>query len=408
MNKIEPLYIEDYDYELPDTKIAKYPLAQRDESKILVVKDKKLIDANYKDIANFLPEHAFLVFNQTKVIPSRLFFKNLHQATIEIFCLSPYNESIDTTISLAQKGKAQWKCLIGKKSKWREDVLTLHIDCVIIYASILKEEHGNIIVEFTWKPPEMTFAEILHIAGNMPIPPYLNRPYEALDKEVYQTIFAKQEGSVAAPTASLHFTETIFETLKSKHIQYDFVSLHVGAGTFLPVKTNNVHEHVMHSEQLIIDLGFIKNITNHIENKRPVFAVGTTSLRTLETLYCIAFRFFNKEIESFEHIEIGQWDIYDSNMNTSPCVVLKYLIQKMETEKQQQIICRTKIMITPNYKPQMVQGIITNFHQPKSTLLLLISSFLGSFWKSVYQYALNNEYRFLSYGDGCLIYLHTS
>jgi S-adenosylmethionine:tRNA ribosyltransferase-isomerase len=400
------LSINDFTYDLPLEKIATHPLPERDQSKLLIWKEGKISEDIYKNIAEHLPENSLLIFNDTKVIPARILFKKDTGGVIEIFCLEPFEEEYTTVMN--KSSSVKWKCMIGGASKWKEGNLVKKINIkgenVILTASLKQKLPDAYVAEFSWQPSHFSFAEIIEQAGEIPLPPYIKREVEEDDKERYQTIYAEHKGSVAAPTAGLHFTEDIFSSLKKKNIKIDFVTLHVGAGTFKPVKSETMEQHEMHAEWIDVSLSTIKNILENIEN---IIAVGTTSLRTIESLYWMGVKLFLNNECSLQSLEIKQWEVYEellSEQNIDVEVALRKLLNWMEKNGQERLFTRTQILIAPGYKFKVAKALITNFHQPKSTLLLLIAAITNN-WKKIYEYALNNNFRFLSYGDGCLLFL---
>jgi S-adenosylmethionine:tRNA ribosyltransferase-isomerase len=402
------LSIQNFTYDLPDERIAKHPLAERDSSKLLIYKNGSIESSVYKNIDKHLPKDSLLVFNNTKVVEARLLFKKPTGAVIEIFCLEPAEQYKDITTAMLQKGKVQYKCLIGGASKWKPGMkLQKHIEAndeqIILEASIVDRLSDCFVVELTWQPADLSFAEILHHAGVIPLPPYLHREMEDDDKERYQTIYAEQDGSVAAPTAGLHFTDAVFNKLAKKNIQKEFVTLHVGAGTFKPVKSETMNEHEMHAEFIDVTTDTIKRLIEYTD--KTIVAVGTTSLRTIESLYWMGVKVQNNMDTSKEEISINQWEPYEMEApNISTKEALTSLLSWMGMQSLSRIITKTQILIAPGYQLKVAKGIVTNFHQPKSTLLLLIASIVGESWKKIYQYAMENNYRFLSYGDGCLLW----
>lgn len=400
------LSITDFSYHLPDEKIAKHPLPKRDESKLLVFKSGKISESHYKHLNAHLPSDSLLIFNNTKVVEARLIFTKPTGGQIEIFCLEPHEQYADITTAMLQKGKVLWKCLVGGAKKWKEEPLIKAItndkNDLIIKAKKIEQKTDCFIIELSWDNEHLTFAEILHIAGLIPLPPYLNRDAEEADKSTYQTIYAQHDGSVAAPTAGLHFTEELFKKLDDKNIQRDFVTLHVGAGTFKPVKAATMDEHEMHTEFIDVRIELIEHLLKH--HPKPIIAVGTTSLRTIESLFWLGVKLSETKNVKCEIVPtISQWDAYDLPQNISLTDALTALINWMKSKQLERLITKTQIIIAPGYQLQVAQGLVTNFHQPQSTLLLLIASIVGDNWKMIYNHALNNDYRFLSYGDGCLL-----
>lgn len=402
------LSIAGFTYDLPPERIAKYPLEERDNSKLLVYKSGKITTSSYSSIAEFLPEGSLLVFNNTKVVEARLLFQKPTGGVIEIFCLEPDDQYTDITSAMLQKGNVKWKCLVGGASKWKHGMkLQKEVfengKTFIVEAAIAGRLSDSFIIELSWQPQELSFAEILHLAGFIPLPPYLHRDVEEEDKNRYQTIYAKHEGSVAAPTAGLHFTDAVFEKLAAKNIQKEFVTLHVGAGTFKPVKAETMDEHEMHAEFIDVSAETIERLVNHLD--KTIVAVGTTSLRTIETLFWMGVKVTRKPESSFDEITIHQWDPYEiEQTNVAAIDALNNLLQWMSKKGLKRILSKTQILIAPGYQLKIAKGIITNFHQPQSTLLLLVAAIVGEQWKSIYQYAMDNDFRFLSYGDGCLLW----
>lgn len=398
------LSIKDYTYELPDDRIAKYPLPERDASKLLIYKEDAITEDIYKNIAQHIPSGATLVFNNTKVVHARLLFKKDTGGIIEVFCLEPHKQYADIQTAMLQKEQVWWNCLVGGASKWKPGmVLTAtHTNPdFILSAKIVAQETGNFTIELSWGA-DLTFAEVLHYAGKVPLPPYLHRDAEMSDETRYQTIFAAEEGSVAAPTAGLHFTESVLESLQKKQIDTVFVTLHVGAGTFKPVKSETMAEHDMHAEWIDLDVDTIEQIKCALQ--KGIIPVGTTSMRTLESLYWIGAKLLQHIVPELSGIAVSQWDPYEIKSEASAAHALQALIDWLLQTKQTRLITRTQILIAPGYKFRVADGLITNFHQPQSTLLLLVAALIGEDWRQVYDYALVHDYRFLSYGDGCLLW----
>lgn len=404
------LSILDYTYSLPEEKIAKYPLEKRDDSKLLIYKDGNITADIYRNIAEQLPADSFLLFNNTKVVEARLLFQKSTGGVIEIFCLEPHEQYPDITSAMLQKEKVLWQCLVGGASKWKHgQVLEKRIvhegKEIIISANYIEKRTGSFIIELLWTPVEFSFAEVLHFAGAIPLPPYLKREAEESDHERYQTVYAIHDGSVAAPTAGLHFTDLVFEDLQQKNIQYDYVTLHVGAGTFKPVKSNTMEEHDMHAEWIDVSKETIFNILNNLD--KPVIAVGTTSLRTIESLYWMGVKKLEVGSQKSEStMFLSQWEAYElAEKNITTKKALQALLDWMDVNKLERLIAKTQILIAPGYTFRIIKGLITNFHQPQSTLLLLVAALVGEDWKKIYEYALQNEFRFLSYGDGSLLWI---
>ncbi|MEO5944697.1 MAG: S-adenosylmethionine:tRNA ribosyltransferase-isomerase [Ferruginibacter sp.] len=405
--KPEEISILDYTYHLPEEKIALHPLTQRDASKLLIYKNGVLEESTFKNIADFLPENSLLVFNNTKVINARMRFKKTTGTTIEIFCLEPA-DAINEYSSIMSKIKSvRWKCFVGGAAKWKNELLEKKIIIdeqeIILKAALIEKISDAYIIKFSWEPEEYSFAAIIEIAGDVPLPPYIKRAVDDEDTSRYQTIFAEEDGSVAAPTAGLHFTENIFEKLAEKNIEKAFVTLHVGAGTFKPVKAETMQDHEMHSEYIDVNIETIESLISKVGN---IAAVGTTSLRTIETLYWLGIKaHLDPEIKK---LELKQWDVYeaflaDADINAK--TALQALVNCLKKNNQQHIFTKTQLLIAPGYRFRMANMLITNFHQPQSTLLLLVAAAIGSNWKMMYNYALENDFRFLSYGDGNLIFV---
>lgn len=395
--------INEYSYPLPDGRIARFPLAERDASRLLVYHHGEMSEDLYRNIARHIPEGTTLVFNNTRVVEARILFTKATGGLIEIFTLEPGDEYPDIQVAMQQKGSVTWKCMIGGASKWKRGLIlekTLP-GGLILSAGIKAHLPDCFLVNLSWNNDDLSFSELLHVAGIIPLPPYLKRETEESDKERYQTIYAKIEGSVAAPTAGLHFTDHIFDRLREKQIQPLYVTLHVGAGTFKPVKTETLADHDMHAEFIdVADLTIA-----HLAQSKNVFVVGTTSLRTVESLYWMGVKCHLNPGISEEELETQQWEVYDKlHAQRIPYQhALNQLLTWMHSRNKKRIICRTRILITPGYRPGIARGLVTNFHQPQSTLLLLIAALIGPDWKKMYEYALQNNFRFLSYGDGCIL-----
>jgi S-adenosylmethionine:tRNA ribosyltransferase-isomerase len=402
------LSINHFDYDLPEEKIALYPLDNRSQSRLLIYKEGNISEDIYQHIADHLPKNSFLVFNDTRVIKARILFKKSTGSVIEIFCLEPHEKINDYAIILQQENTTQWKCMIGGAGKWKEKYLMksfdIHGETVQLTAELVEKLSDAYIVKLSWNPGHYSFAEIIDHAGNTPLPPYIKRKAEESDAEKYQTIYSAHEGSVAAPTAGLHFTKEIFDSFKARNIQKDFVTLHVGAGTFKPVKAEKMEDHEMHAEWIDVSTGFIEHLLKEIPN--GVFCVGTTSVRTIESLYHMGFKTLINPTIDFNDVVIHQWDVYDepfTNHSYTAEECLNALLKYLQSNHLERLFIQTQIIIAPGYQFRITRGIITNFHQPKSTLLLLVAAMIGPDWKKMYDYALNNGFRFLSYGDGCLI-----
>ncbi len=402
------LSIAGFAYTLPEERIAKYPLAERDASKLLLYNNGEISEDIYKNIASYLPENSLLVFNNTKVVEARLVFEKPTGGTIEIFCLEPHEQYPDITTAMLQQQKVLWHCLVGGASKWKpgqalEKKITQPGNDLLLSAGLIEKRSGSFIIELSWTPQQLSFAEVLHQAGAIPLPPYIKRSAEEADKNRYQTVYADIDGSVAAPTAGLHFTERIFADLKNKNIQTDFVTLHVGAGTFKPVKTATIQEHEMHAEWIDVPRTVIENILTNSDKK--IIAVGTTSLRTIESLYWLGVKSHELLVVSHKPVSLLQWEAYELAKKNIPVKeALQSLLNRMDRNKSENLVAKTQLLIAPGYEFKIVKALITNFHQPQSTLLLLVAALVGEDWKKLYNYALENNFRFLSYGDGGLLW----
>lgn len=400
------LSILDFTYELPDEKIARYPLEERDQSKLLIYQNKQISSSTYHELPSLLPPKTLLVFNNTKVVEARLYFQKASGSTIEIFCLEPDDRYADITTAMLQKDQVYWKCMIGGAKKWKENAISLSFtyknQTVILTAEKKEQKNDHYIISFHWTVQDISFAEVLHAAGNLPLPPYMNREAETNDLERYQTVYAKHDGSVAAPTAGLHFTTTLLSRLEAADIHTSFVTLHVGAGTFKPVKAEVMQDHAMHAEFIDVGIDTIELLKNSISN--PIIAVGTTSLRTLESLYWLGILILRVKNISPNELTIDQWLPYETDERTDTVTALDALLNWMKSNGLSRMITKTSIIIAPGYRFRIISGLITNFHQPQSTLLLLVAAITGNDWKDIYQYALTQEFRFLSYGDGSLLW----
>jgi len=405
--------IKDYTYSLPEDRIAHYPLPERDDSKLLVYKDGLIDKDIFRNIASFIPDKSLLIFNNTKVVEARLLFQKTTGGVIEIFCLEPHHQYPDITTAMLQKEKVWWQCLVGGAAKWKQgQLLEKKINdgnsAITLRASFIEKKDDTFTIELAWSPAAMSFAEVLHHAGAIPLPPYIKRAAEKSDAERYQTVYAYSAGSVAAPTAGLHFTNLIFGNLKEKDILADYVTLHVGAGTFKPVKTETMQEHDMHAEWIDVSKETIQNILLNLE--KNIIAVGTTSLRTIESLYWLGAKQSIADSQTFleepeSSASLLQWEAYKLAEKNIPVKdALQALLDWMNRNNKKRLISKTQILIAPGYEFKIVNGLITNFHQPQSTLLLLVAALIGDDWRKVYAYALQHDFRFLSYGDGSLLW----
>jgi len=392
---IPDLKIEDYSYDLPDERIARYPLQERDASKLLVYNNGDVAEDVFRNLPSRLPENALMVFNDTKVVPARLFFRRETGALIEIFCLEPV-DPVEYNTSFASVGSCSWKCVIGNAKKWKGDVLHFHSSEIDLRATLIGRDGQTGTVKFEWSG-DLPFSTILERCGQVPIPPYLNRETESIDLERYQTLYARIRGSVAAPTAGLHFTDRVLEDIDARGIGRRNVCLHVGAGTFLPVKSSQVAEHHMHREPFVVSRALLEEL---MRRDRPVIAVGTTSVRTLESLYYVGAEL----LRSGKLEDVDQWAPYEKGYEYSLRDTLGAIVEYLDSKGLDELKVGTRIIIVPGFQFKIVDMLVTNFHQPQSTLLLLISAFVDGDWKRIYNFALGNGFRFLSYGDSSLLY----
>ena len=406
---MEEILIEEYNYPLPDERIAKYPLAERDQSKLLVYRNGDVSEDMFYDVGKYLPAGALLIYNNTRVIQARLEFHKLYEdgtqgARIEIFCLEPL-EPHDYQLSLGATDGCTWKCMIGNAKKWKSGALALPVilptgERITLYAERGEQTGNTFAVKFYWDSV-ISFAEILENVGELPIPPYLNRKTEESDKTTYQTVYSRIKGSVAAPTAGLHFTDRVLNGLRDRGVKIAEVTLHVGAGTFQPVKVADANQHTMHTEIIAVPR---ETITALIDNVGKIVAVGTTSMRTLESLYFIGSRLFNVVQDGSSLFKVAQFEPYEQEYTLSTQEALQAIVDYLDKTGQSVLHAETQIMIKPGYTFRVVDQLITNFHQPKSTLLLLVSAFVGGDWHRIYDYALSHDFRFLSYGDSSILY----
>lgn len=404
--EIEQLHITDYDYPLPDERIAKYPLEKRDASKLLLYDDGIISESIFSNLADYIPSESLMIFNNTRVIHARLLFRKETGAQIEVFCLSPADPE-DYAMNFASKQHCSWHCMIGNAKRWKDDILTMKIEnggngILTLSAEKTAVTDKDTTVRFSWNDDTLSFSEILEIAGKLPIPPYLNRPAETKDDETYQTVYSRIEGSVAAPTAGLHFTDDVMTSLRHKGIATAEVTLHVGAGTFRPVKSETIGEHEMHTEFISVPKETIKAI---YENKYPLVVVGTTSMRTIESLYYIGAELAINPIATPHELFVSQWEPYENFLHDIEArQSLKNILDYLDRNDADHLISATQIMIVPGFRFHYADALITNFHQPQSTLLLLISAFVDDNWRVIYDYALKSDFRFLSYGDSSLLW----
>ncbi|MET3541878.1 S-adenosylmethionine:tRNA ribosyltransferase-isomerase [Pontibacter aydingkolensis] len=401
MTNPKKLAIKDFVYELPDERIAKFPLPERDQSKLLQYRQGQISDYTFTDLPQLLPPHTLLVFNDTKVVQARLLMQKETGGLVEIFCLEPVAPHREIQLAMQQTEASIWKCLVGNNKRWKSGPVKLYFEGGEVQAEREAQQEGHFLIRFTWTPADLTFAEVLERCGKLPLPPYLNRDLTPDDHTRYQTIYANQQGAVAAPTAGLHFTDRVMEQLKQKSIDKAYLTLHVGAGTFKPVKADTMEAHEMHAEQLFISKIFLEQLLQHLGN--PVIPVGTTSMRSLESLYWLGTKVWQQPQLPAQELHVTQWQAYESIELPTAKEALTALLKYMEQQKTEYLHASTQIIIAPGYTFRICNGLVTNFHQPESTLLLLVSALIGENWHKVYQHAMENDYRFLSYGDSSLL-----
>ncbi len=405
--------IKSYDYELPDERIAKYPLAERDQSKLLIWRNGEIEQKHFFDLPDQIPAGSLIVFNNTRVIQARLHFHKETGALIEVFCLEP-EAPRDYQQNFASEHECTWTCLVGNSKKWKDGALsqTITVDGeeVVLNCERASVNGASQKIHFFWDKPE-SFAKILDAIGELPIPPYLNRATEEKDKQTYQTVYSRIKGSVAAPTAGLHFTEKELQALRDKNVDLQYITLHVGAGTFKPVKSDTIEGHDMHTEFISVPKSVIVRIAEHLKTSdSPLVAVGTTSVRTLESLYYIGNKIAKNPEAHAEELVVHQWEPYDFSYTMTEVEALEQIIAYLERNNMDNLVTATQILIAPGFQYRLVKTIVTNFHMPQSTLLLLVSAFIdgdsleGPNWHRIYQYALDNEFRFLSYGDSSILF----
>lgn len=397
MNALPPLDLADFQYELPEDRIAKFPLAERDQSRLLVYKAGSIAHSTFRQLADFLPVNSTLYFNDTRVIPARLLFEKPTGGTIEVFLLNPAGTRSAIAETMTATSPVTWQCTVGNAKRWPDSmILNKVIGDVQVTASW--KARSKSLVNLAWTPASIPFATVVHAAGAVPLPPYLNRPAEAADRERYQTVYSRFDGAVAAPTAGLHFTPFVLSELEQRGFGIDFLTLHVSAGTFLPIKVQDVAAHRMHQEEIIIRK---RNIINLLDHDRPVIAVGTTALRTLESLYWYGVRLAAQPDAPFEIHQDLPFQEAASDLSRTEAISL--VLAQMERSGRQELSGHTAIYVVPGYRFRMTDGLVTNFHQPGSSLMVLVSAFIGASWRDVYREALSNGYRFLSYGDSSLL-----
>lgn len=410
--KIQKINLEEYNYDLPDERIAQYPTEERDKSNLLIYRGGKISKDIFRNIDSYLPPDSFLVFNNTRVIRARLLFRKETGASIEVMCLEPVMPA-EYELSLGSRNPVEWKCIIGNLKKWKTGLLSTEFNFngmqIILSAEKVKEEGEAWRLRFSWTSEEITFGEVIELAGHIPLPPYIEREDEANDNLRYQTVYSKINGSVAAPTAGLHFTESVFNKLKKKGIRSDEITLHVGAGTFKPIKSDSVLDHEMHCEHFYVSADTVRAL---IMNEGKIISAGTTSVRTLESIYWLGVKILSESVHETDSetrgtaslLTLGQWEVYDLDSAVPLKTAMEAILNYMHLEKLNYLHASTSVMIIPSYKFKIINGIITNFHQPCSTLLLLISAWIGEDWKKIYRFAIENNFRFLSYGDSSLLF----
>ena len=404
METVKHIKIKDYNYPLTDVRIAKYPLSERDHSKLLIYDKGEIKEDVFYNIAEYLPKNALMIFNNTKVIQARMHFRKDTGALIEVFLLEPYAPA-DYEQMFQTTSECSWLCLVGNLKKWKGQQLGRDINIkgkdVFVKVDYEREHHTSHLIKFSWNNNEVSFAEILDAIGELPIPPYLNRETQESDKTTYQTVYSKIKGSVAAPTAGLHFTDNVLSSVSNYGIDLEEITLHVGAGTFKPVKSDEIGEHNMHSEFVCVHKSTIEKLLLH---DGKAIAVGTTSVRTLESLYYVGLKLLKDKDLSEDELHVCQWEPYaDDVKQVSAVKAIEQIREYMEEKNVNSIHFSTQIIIVPGYDYKIVKMLVTNFHQPQSTLLLLVSAFLHGDWKRVYDYALSHDFRFLSYGDSSLL-----
>lgn len=405
--------IKSYDYNLPDERIAKYPLEERDKSKLLIYKNRGISERHFYNLPEEIPADSLIVFNNTKVIQARLHFRKETGALIEVFCLEPESPR-DYQQNFSCEHECTWTCLVGNSKKWKDGALsqTITVDDteVVLSCERIGESGASQKIHFFWDKP-VSFAKILDAIGELPIPPYLNRETEEKDKQTYQTVYSRIKGSVAAPTAGLHFTEKELQALRDKNVDLEYITLHVGAGTFKPVKSETIEGHDMHTEFISVPRKVIENILNHLKSSSaPLVAVGTTSVRTLESLFYIGYKLSQNPDAHAEELVVHQWEPYDISYSLSTIEALENILTYLERTGEENLVTATQILIAPGFQFRLVKTIVTNFHMPQSTLLLLVSAFVdgdsleGPNWHNIYKYAMEHDFRFLSYGDSSILF----
>ncbi|WP_187261827.1 S-adenosylmethionine:tRNA ribosyltransferase-isomerase [Pontibacter beigongshangensis] len=395
------LAIKDFVYRLPEERIAKFPLPERDQSKLLHYQQGTIADYKFTDIPELLPKNTLLVFNNTKVVQARLLFQKDTGGLVEIFCLEPVLPHREVQLAMQQTGDCTWKCLVGNNKRWKSDSLKLNFEGGTLTALRQAQQEGHFLISFSWSPAELSFAEVLERCGRLPLPPYLNRDLTPDDNTRYQTIYAHHQGAVAAPTAGLHFTDGVMRQVQEQQIDTAYLTLHVGAGTFKPVKADTMAAHDMHAEQLMVSKQVVEQVLQHLGN--PIIPVGTTSMRSLESLYWLGALLLQNPALAPDALLINQWLPYETATPPTATDALQAILTYLDQQQTAFLHASTQILIAPGYDFKICSGLVTNFHQPESTLLLLVSALVGENWRTIYQHALDNGYRFLSYGDSSLL-----
>lgn len=399
------LQIKDFTYSLPEECIAKFPVPQRDQSRLLLYEQGCITDHIFKEIDSLLPAGTLLVFNDTKVVQARLLFRKPTGGTIEIFCLEPVEPQQEIQLAMQQTGTSGWKCLVGNAKSWKTGALRMELawgtEKGILEAEKVQEGQDHYLIRFRWEPSHLSFAQVLEMAGKTPLPPYFKRASTPEDISRYQTVYAAQEGAIAAPTAGLHFTEEVLARLAEKAVKLAYVTLHVGAGTFRPVKADHMKDHGMHAEEMYVSRLLIEQVRAHLPGS--VVPVGTTSMRTLESLYWLGNKLLQGQEEPGAPLHLRQWDPYGPEKKVDPAVAFQALLDYLDQAQLDHLHASTQLLIAPGYEFKVCQALVTNFHQPQSTLLLLVAAFVGPDWRRIYEHALLHKYRFLSYGDSSLL-----
>lgn len=405
----QKIKIKDYVYNLPEERIAQFPLKDRDSSKLLLFKNGNISEKRFREIDEYIPEDTLMIFNDTKVIRARLHFKKDTGAVIEIFCLEPHGDKKEIQAAFQQKGSCEWTCLVGNAAKWKSGLLEKTFKYnnkdFILIAKKEKKNSDEVIINFKWIPGELTFSEILSTAGEVPLPPYVKRAAVETDKTRYQTVYAVNDGSVAAPTAGLHFTKDVLNKLKKKNVKFGYTTLNVGLGTFRPIKAESLKDHIMHSESIFVSRELVELLLTNSDKK--IIAVGTTVLRTIESLYWFGLKILSQPKKDFNEIKIKQWDPYCFDKDHLKWTLedsLSAVLDTMKKKGRDYLYGDTELMIVPGYSFRIADALITNFHMPGSSLLLLVAAFIGDEWRDVYEFALKNSFRFLSYGDSSLLF----